>query len=172
MYLMVNSLQMLMIYSYLTVPMPANVTLVMVKINTIAQFDYLPTDKIFEKLFKFSTTVMPFVSFEAMGVESLRLTLYLGTFFFILASVLVLSLLYLISWPLKNKFNFFGRFHSMMRHKYYWSGIIRMLLESYCDMSVGIMLSWRDPRSVTQSDIFDIVLTCVITLIVIGGPIS
>ncbi len=161
-----------MIYSYLTVPMPANVTVVMVKINTIASFDYFPTDKIFEKLFKFSTTVMPFVSFEAMGVESLRLTLYLGTIFFILVYLFVLSLMFLISWPFKNKFSFVGRFHSMMRDKYYWRGIIRMLLESYCDMSVGIMLSWREPRTLTSSDAFDLGLTCVVTLIVIGGPIS
>ena len=108
---MVNAFQMLMIYSYLTVSMPANVNMVMVKINTIASFDYLPTDEIFGKLFKFSTTVMPFVSFEVMGVESLRLTLYLGTIFFILAYLFVLSLMFLISWPFKNEFSFFGRFH-------------------------------------------------------------
>ncbi len=168
---MVNALQMLMIYSYLSVPMPANVTLVMLKINTIASFDYLPTDRIFGKLFKFSTTVVPFVSFEAMGVESLRLTLYLGTFFFILAYQFVLSLMFLISWPFRNKFSFVGRFHNMMRNKYYWRGIISMLLESYCDMSVGIMLSWREPRTLTHSDAFDLGLTCFVTLIVIGGPI-
>jgi hypothetical protein len=143
MYLMVNAFQMLMIYSYLSVSMPANVTLVMSKINTIASFDYLPTDKIFGKLFKFSTTSMPFVSFEAMGVESLRLTLYLGTIFFISAYLFILSLIFLISSPFKNRFSFLRRFQSMMRDKYYWRGIISLLLESYCDMSVGIMLSWR-----------------------------
>ncbi len=168
---MVNAFQMLMIYSYLSVPLPANVNMVTVKINTIASFDYLPTDKIFEKLFEFSTTVMPFFSFEVMGVESLRLTLYLGTIFFIFAYLLVLSLMFLISWPLKNKFSFLGRFHSMMRDKYYWRGIISMLLESYCDMSVGIMLSWREPRTLTPSDAFDLGLTCFVTLIVIAGPI-
>ena len=162
---------MLMIFSYLSVPMPANVNMVMVKLNTIASFDYLPTDKIFGELFKFSTTVMPFVSFEAMGVESMRLTLYLGTIFFIWAYVFVLSLMFLISWPFKNRFSFVGRFHSMMRDKYYWRGIISMLLESFCDMSVGIMLSWRELRTLTPSDAFDLGLTCVATLIVIGGPI-
>ena len=39
-------------------------------------------------------------------------------------------------------------------------------------MSVGIMLSWREPRTLTPSDAFDLGLTCVVTLIVIGGPIS
>ncbi len=107
-----------------------------------------------------------------MGVESLRLTLYLGTIFFILAYLFVLSLMYLISWPLNNKFSLVGRFHSMLKDKYCWRGIIRMLLESYCDMCVGIMLSWREPRINTPSDIFDLVLTCVVTLLVIGGPIS
>ncbi len=63
MFLMINSFQMLMIYSYLTVPMPANVTMVMVEINTIASFDYLPTDSLFEYLFKFSKAEMPFATF-------------------------------------------------------------------------------------------------------------
>ena len=48
MYLMINSFQMLMSYSYLVVPMPANVTMVMVQIDTIASFDYLPTDTVFD----------------------------------------------------------------------------------------------------------------------------
>jgi hypothetical protein len=46
MYLMINSFQMLMSYSFLVVPMPANVTLVMVQINTIASFDYLEADTV------------------------------------------------------------------------------------------------------------------------------
>ena len=116
MYLMVNSLQMLMSYSFLVVPMPANVALVMVQINTIASFDYLPTDTLFNYIFEFSETEMPFATtFEAMGVESPRLTLYLGTIFFIFALIFVLSMIFLISWPFKKTVTLVRRFHNMMR---------------------------------------------------------
>ncbi len=47
-----------------------------------------------------------------------------------------------------------------------------MLLESYSDMSIGIMLSWRESRFENASDVFDSVLTFLVTLTVIGGPIA
>ena len=114
---------------------------------------------------------MPFATFQAMGVGSTRLTLYLGTIFLILAWIFVLSIIFLISWPFNKTVTLVRRFHNMMKTKYYWRGIIRFLLESYSDMSIGIMLSWREPRTLTPSDAFDLGLTCVVTLIVIGGPI-
>ena len=46
-----------------------------------------------------------------------------------------------------------------------------MVLESYSDMCVGILISWRQPRFENISDVFDFVLTFIVTLIVIGGPI-
>ena len=89
MYLMINSFQMLMTYSFLVVPMPANVTMVMLHINTIASFDYLPTDTLFGYLFAFSATEEPFATFQAMGVDNSRLTPYLGTIFFVFALIFV-----------------------------------------------------------------------------------
>ncbi len=46
-----------------------------------------------------------------------------------------------------------------------------MLLESYFEMCVGILISWRQPRFENVSDVFDLVFTFIVTLIVIGGPI-
>ena len=115
MYSMINSLQMLMSYSYLVVPLPANVTMVMVQINTIASFDYLPTDTLFGYIFEFSEAEMPFATFQAMGVSSPRLTLYLGTIFFILVLIFVLSIIFLISMPFRNTVTLVRRFHNMMR---------------------------------------------------------
>ncbi len=63
MYTMVNSLQMMMVVSLLVVAMPANVTLVMTQINTLASFDFLPSGKIMTFCFDFSKTVMPLVAF-------------------------------------------------------------------------------------------------------------
>jgi hypothetical protein len=115
---------------------------------------------------------MPFVTFEAMGVGSMRLTLYLGTIFFIMAFIFALSIIFLISWPFKKTVTLVRRFHNMMKSTYYWRGITRFLIESYSDMSIGIMLSWRETRFNNASDVFDSVLTFFVTLIVIGGPIS
>jgi hypothetical protein len=89
MYHMINSFQMLMTYSFLVVPMPANVTMIMLHINTIASFDYLPTDTLFGYLFAFSATEEPFATFQAMGVYNPRLTPYLGTIFFVFALLFV-----------------------------------------------------------------------------------
>ena len=47
-----------------------------------------------------------------------------------------------------------------------------MLLESYSDMSIGIMLSWKEFHFENASDVFDLVLTILVTLVVIGGPIA
>jgi hypothetical protein len=44
MFTMVHSLQMIMVYSYMAVSLPANVVLVMTQMNIIAQFNYLPTE--------------------------------------------------------------------------------------------------------------------------------
>jgi hypothetical protein len=115
---------------------------------------------------------MPFATFEAMGVGSMRLTLYLGTIFFIMAFIFALSIIFLISWPFKKTVTLVRRFHNMMKSTYYWRGITRFLIESYSDMSIGIMLSWRETRFNNASDVFDSVLTFFVTLIVIGGPIS
>jgi hypothetical protein len=64
MYTMVNSFQVMMALCYMAVSMPANVVLVMIQINTIASFNYLPTDWIFPFFFNFSKTEVPFFSFQ------------------------------------------------------------------------------------------------------------
>ena len=45
------------------------------------------------------------------------------------------------------------------------------MLESYWDLCLGICLSWTEPRFENVSDIFDFLLTCFFTLVVIAGPI-
>ena len=60
----------------------------------------------------------------------------------------------------------------MMKVKYYWNGIIRLILESYWDLCVGILLSFKEPRYDKLSDIFDFCLTVFFALFVIAGPIA
>ena len=58
-----------------------------------------------------------------------------------------------------------------MKANYYWTGIIRLIIESFFDLSTGVMLSVNDPRFDSASDIFDFVLTCLFALVVITAPL-
>lgn len=102
---------------------------------------------------------------------SLRLTVLMGTFMITMFAILLQNLLFLISWPLVKKLKVISRFHEMTRKKLHWNGIIRLFLESYLDLCLGIMHSWTEPHFDTPSDIFDFVLTLVSSVFVIGGPI-
>lgn len=78
-----------MVYSYLTVQMPANVTMVMRNINSIASLDYLPIETLFSYMFTFSDTEELPSSFQSMGVDSPRLSQYMGSLFFVFALLFV-----------------------------------------------------------------------------------
>ncbi len=52
------------------------------------------------------------------------------------------SLMFLVTWPFKTRFNLALRYHTMMKKKYFWSGIIRLIIESYWDLCLAIMFSW------------------------------
>ena len=129
---------MLMALCYTVLAMPANVVLVMTQISTIAGFNYLPTEWMLNFCFDFSKTEMPFPSFQDMGVMSMRLTVILASFMVFIFLICVQSLLFIISWPLTNKFKLAKRYHRMMRRNYYWRGIIRLFLESYFDLCIAI----------------------------------
>jgi hypothetical protein len=58
-----------------------------------------------------------------------------------------------------------------MKANYYWTGIIRLIIESFFEICTGIMLSINDPRFDSGSDIFDFVLTCLLALVVITAPL-
>jgi hypothetical protein len=117
--------------------MPANVTLVMTQLNAISGFNYLPTEWLLKFSFNFSKTEVPFASFKDMSVLSIRLTVYLVSFLIVLLGIGLQSLVFLISWPLRKKFAGVRRFHNMMRKNYYWSGLIRLYIESYFDLCVA-----------------------------------
>jgi hypothetical protein len=54
---------MLMTLCFMILAMPANVVAVMTQINTIAGFNYLPTEWLLNFCFDFSKTEVPFASF-------------------------------------------------------------------------------------------------------------
>ena len=65
-----------------------------------------------------------------------------------------------------------SRYHKYMKENYLWTGIIRLTIESYWDLCVGILLSWREPRINKPSDVFDLILTIIVTLVVFAAPIA
>ena len=142
MYTMIHTFQMTMVFSFMVVAMPANVNLVMTQMHTVASFDYLPSEKMMKLCFEFSKTAMPLVAFQQFGVLSLRLTLFLGTFLIAVVGVCLLSFMYMLNWPFTRKFKLSFRYKRMMRTVYYWRGIIRLMMESYWDLCLGILFSW------------------------------
>jgi hypothetical protein len=122
--------------------------------------------------FDFSKTVMPFVSFQDMGVMSMRLTVILGSFMIAIFLLCLQSILFVISWPFKNKLKLVYRFHNMMKTRYFWRGGIRLFIESYFELCVAIMLSFRAPRFDKPSDIYDFAVTVFFAFVVIAGPIA
>jgi hypothetical protein len=87
MWLMINELQIVLAMQYLQISIPANVNLIMNEVDNIASFNVFPTTTIMTYLFTFTITKMPGVGFEAMGVYSKRLILYLGAVFLWMAMV-------------------------------------------------------------------------------------
>jgi hypothetical protein len=107
-----------------------------------------------------------------MGVLSVRFIVYLGSFMIAIFLVCLQSILFLILWPFKKKLKLAYRYHKMMKARYYWRGSIRLIIESFFDLCVGILLSFSEPSFDNPSDIFDFTLTCLFSLIVIAAPIT
>jgi hypothetical protein len=63
MWSMVNALQITTSFQELNLPMPGNVSMVMIYIINLASFNVFPTDKILNYLFQFSETEHPGVGF-------------------------------------------------------------------------------------------------------------
>ncbi len=115
---------------------------------------------------------MPVVAFQQFGILSLRVTLFLGTFLIASVGIGLLSIFYVINWPFTRKFKFSLRYKKMMRTTYYWRGIIRLIIQSYWDLCLGIFFSWKEPRFDNPSDIFDFILTLFFTFVVVAGPLT
>jgi len=92
--------------------------------------------------FSFSKATMPLVAFEQFDYKTVRLTMFLGSFFIACVGVCLLSILYVLNLPFKNTFNLSFRYARMMKKTYFWNGIIVLFVQSYFDICVGVMLSW------------------------------
>jgi hypothetical protein len=163
---------MIMTNCLLNVAMPANVFLVMTNLSSVSSGDIFPTDIIMPEIFTFSPTDITDAGFVAMGVDSARLTLYLGSVFIYMVILVVQVIVYGFAYALRNHSTVLNRIQNKIKDTFFWRGIIRMGLESYLDMCIGIYCSFKMLSFETGSDIFDIVLTCLCTLIVVGLPIA
>ncbi len=123
-------------------------------------------------IFNFTATDIEDVGLVAMGVDSARLTMYMGSVFIYMVLLLVQVVIYGFAYSLRKKAKVFDRIQNKIKESYFWSGIIRIGLESYLDMSIGIYLSFYQISYVTGSDKFDIAFTCICALIVVGLPVA
>ena len=123
-------------------------------------------------MFTFSPSEIKGVGFEAMGVNSTMLTLYLGCTFIYMVITTMTCIVYGFAFTLRKHSVLMNRLQQKLKDKLIWRGIIRLLLESYLNMCIGIPVSLQALCYATDSDIFDIVLTCICTLFALGFPIA
>ena len=113
MWMVINSLQIVLCMQYLQINMPANVNLIMNEVDNIASFNVFPTSTVMTYFFTFTTTKMPGVGFEAMGVYSKRLILYLGAIFLWMLVVVAQCVILFIAYMFRRCLKFFYRLSRM-----------------------------------------------------------
>ena len=171
MWMIINSLQVVLAMQYLQINKPANVNLIMNEVDDIASFNVFPTKTILDYFFTFTTTELPGIGFEAMGVNSKRLILFLGSIFLWIVLIFAQCAVLLFAYALRRTLKFFNRLSLMFQRQLIWTGLILTIIESHLDICVGILLSFEETHVVTNSDIFDLSLTIFFTPIVLGLPV-
>lgn len=169
---LVNSLQMLMTNCLLNVPMPGNVFLLMTNLNTLSSGDLLPSDEILSNIFNFTPTQIANVGLAAMGVDSARLTKYMGSITIAMPFLLVMCGVYLIAHAYRDIFRVCYRLKNKIRRTQFWNGSLRFWTECYLDLAIGIGISFKNLRYETDSDYFDLVFTIGCTTVIVGLPIA
>ena len=89
MWSMVNALQIVSAFNYLSTNVPGNVLTVMENLSNMLQLSIFPTSAIMSGVFNFTETQSPGAGFTRMGNDSKVLILFLGPLFFI--GVLILA---------------------------------------------------------------------------------
>ena len=98
--------------------------------------------------------------------------MFLGSVFIYMVLLFFQCIIYGFAFALRRHSKVLNRIQNKIKDTFFWRGIIRMGLESYLDMCIGIYCSFEMVSYSTGSDIFDIVLTCLCTLIVFVLPIA
>jgi hypothetical protein len=107
-----------------------------------------------------------------MGVDSPRIIKYLGCIFIYMVLIALMCILYGFAYTLRLHCSLLNRLQEKIKVSYIWNGICRFIIESYIDMSVGTLLSFKNLIFTTGSDIFDIFFACLCTIILFGFPIA
>jgi hypothetical protein len=170
MWSMVNSMQIILTYEILNLPMPGNVIMVMNNLADLCSFNVFPTDDIMDFLFNFTPTDPPGVGFEAMGNDSKSLTLYLGMAFLIMILIGLQYLLYGLSYGCRNYDSLLNKIEHKLRPGLVFGTIYLFLIETYLDWAIGSALRLEEPKFETPSDYFDFGLACVGILITFVFP--
>lgn len=150
---MISSTQMILHTFLFNIRLPSNAQLLCSKFIYIASFNLIPTDTIYNKIFVIEQTQPLTDNFNALGYGSLSLFHNLGTlflFFFI-------HLISLIAFPILYKFrNSNALCKRLYDFKDYTIGgsFIRFFMESYLQVAVSVLLSFKKLSEKTRSEIF------------------
>ena len=98
--------------------------------------------------------------------------MYMGSVFIYMVLLIIQCIIYGFAYALRKHSKVLNRIQIKINDTYFLRGIIRIGLESYLDMCIGIYFSFKQLSYVTGSDMFDIAFTCICTLIVVGLPIA
>ena len=151
--------------------MPSNLNVVFKIIMNIAAFDILPTDYIYDLIFKVDQKEPLSTKFEAMGFESLWLIYNLG-------SLLLISLSIPLLMAFLPALKFFSQYSKRVLSSYkrlrkflFWNFQITVITESYTILIIGSFISTKKLLWTGFTYSVNSGLTCLLLSILIGYPL-
>ena len=153
------------------ISMPSNLSIVFKIIMNIAAFDILPTDYIYDLIFKVENKEPLSANFEAMGFESLWLIYNLGSLFLISLCIPILIALL----PAIKFLSFYSgkgqKIYQRLKQLLFWNLQITLITESYTILIIGCIISTKMFIWTNFAYSFNSGLTCLLLAILIGYPL-
>lgn len=125
----------------MNVKFPANANTFIVFLVEIANFDILPTDDLFAKIFDFPDEGGFNLNFESIDIGSYYAIENLGTVFLIFNIYVVLSVIQLVGYIFSERVRCCRKVSKKISGFLYWGGILRLLMEGYLETLLCTMLN-------------------------------
>ena len=153
----------------MNVKFPQNANEFILFLVTIANFDIIPTDAVFDLIFVWPEEDPFNQSFESFGLESYYAIANLGTVFAVVIVYLILMIIQFTAWVFASKMRRAKKVSEKLSNFLYWGGIIRLLMEGFLEMIIATMLNvrrnnWDMTYSLLLSNIFSWLMTLILTL--------
>ena len=159
---MINALQIMVHYPLLNLRFPANADLILSSFMSIASFDIIPTDSLYDWLFNLEDDGAHTDQLEIMGYESKNLIDNLGMVFLInLIGLAAFATLGVLSYSKTLRYRSY-RFIALRKKLYnflIWNGPIRFFLEGYIEYALSSMINIHRLSFATFGNIVDSTFT-------------